>query len=46
LEAPLTSPSTDRPVRNSATARRSAPFIRAPCAASRPLTRLSTIACG
>ena len=44
--APLTSPSMDFPVMNSATARRSAPLRRAPCGRMAPVRRLSTMACG
>jgi hypothetical protein len=46
VAAPATSPPIALPVRYSATARRSAPLICAPCTRIAPFTRLSTIASG
>ena len=46
VPVPVTSPDKVLEVRYSATARRSAPVIRAPCTRMPPLTSASTIACG
>src|SRR6185503_13418914 len=43
-DAPVTSPWIDFPVRNSATARRSAPLKRAPCGRIAPVMSASTMA--